>query len=97
MKPKVFTNINKCRYGNELIIPLKHTTLNQSIITTEAIRIIIIKIRSINVKRPNVSLPSPWFIENKEVRDIVPCVAVVVEVVHGGLQRRLQGVWVILK
>lgn len=48
-------------------------------------------------KTLNSSSASPWFIENEEVCDVVPRVAVMVEVVHWGLQRWLQGVWVILK
>lgn len=39
----------------------------------------------------------PWLIVNEEVCYVVPHVAVVVEVVHGGLQRGLEGVGVILK
>lgn len=43
------------------------------------------------------SFLSPWLVVNEEVRDVVPHVAVVVEVVHGRLQRRLQRVWVKFK
>lgn len=43
------------------------------------------------------SFLSPWLVVNKEVRDIVPHVAVVVEVVHRRLQGRLQRVWVKFK
>lgn len=43
------------------------------------------------------SFLSPWLVVNEEVRDVVPHVAVVVEVVHRRLQGRLQRVWVIFK
>lgn len=52
------------------------------------------------LKRSKASLGSsrsPWLVINKEVCDVVPHVAVVVEVVHRGLQRRLESVWVIFK
>lgn len=40
---------------------------------------------------------NPWLVVNKEVWDVVPHVAVVVEVVHRWLQRRLQRVGVKFK
>lgn len=40
---------------------------------------------------------SPRLVVNKEVRDVVPHITVMVEVGHGGLQGGLQGVWVIFK
>lgn len=51
----------------------------------------------INTDKANASLLSPWLVINQEVRDVVPHVAVMVEVVHWGLQGWLQGVWVIFK
>lgn len=40
---------------------------------------------------------SPWFVINKKIWDVMPHVAVVVEVSHGGLKGGLQSVWVKLK
>lgn len=53
--------------------------------------------RDVNKIKASFLSSSPWLIINKEVRDVMPHIAVVVEVVHGGLQRGLEGVWVILK
>lgn len=41
--------------------------------------------------------PRAAFIINKEIRNVMPHVAVIIEVCHGGLQRWLKGVSVVLK
>lgn len=41
--------------------------------------------------------PCSGLVVDEEVRDVVPDIAVVVEVAHGGLERGLQSVGVVLK